>query len=287
MIAYMPDAVTINQGELLMVTTSETPAFRPLGIGQLIDRSIRLYRANFATFVGIIAIMLVPISLIMLVVQIMNVPATLEAAQQMQQVSNNNPFLTFMQAMSASSAGGSTFVFSILNSVLVNGVAVSALVRAGASANLSKRLTIGEAYSSIKSIWFKVVLAYLLIAIILIGLFVWFLIPCVGWATGFGILMFFSYVVSPLVPIVIVLEGQDIGKSIRRAWELSRRRFWWTLGFMIILGIFAYVIIAGPAFLIAFLVRATIPNIVSDGSQATILTIQTVTQAVLFSIRQS
>jgi hypothetical protein len=34
---------------------------RPLRLGELLDRAIRLYRANFLTFIGIIAVVYVPL----------------------------------------------------------------------------------------------------------------------------------------------------------------------------------------------------------------------------------
>ena len=34
---------------------------RPLRLGELLDRAIRLYRGNFLTFIGIIAVVYVPL----------------------------------------------------------------------------------------------------------------------------------------------------------------------------------------------------------------------------------
>jgi hypothetical protein len=37
---------------------AEAETLRPLGLGQLLDRAIRLYRRHFLTFTGIVALML-------------------------------------------------------------------------------------------------------------------------------------------------------------------------------------------------------------------------------------
>jgi len=41
-----------------------TPTLRPLGMTQLLDQAIRLYRRNWLTFIAIIAIVLVPTMLV-------------------------------------------------------------------------------------------------------------------------------------------------------------------------------------------------------------------------------
>ena len=43
---------------------------RPLGMGELFDRAIRLYRRNFFKFVGVLALMQIPLAGINLIVNI-------------------------------------------------------------------------------------------------------------------------------------------------------------------------------------------------------------------------
>ena len=44
-----------------METQDLPTTLRPLRLGELLDRAIRLYRANFLTFIGIIAVVYVPL----------------------------------------------------------------------------------------------------------------------------------------------------------------------------------------------------------------------------------
>jgi hypothetical protein len=82
-------------------------------------------------------------------------------------------------------------------------------------------------------------------------------VPCVGWFTGPGILAFFWMVIVPLIAPAIVLEKQS-GLGIRRAWDLTRRRFWWVLGFAFILTLFGQLVVTGPTFLVTFLSQSLI-----------------------------
>jgi hypothetical protein len=56
--------------------------------------------------------------------------------------------------------------------------------------------------------------------------------------------------VSPMVAPVVVLEGQGVLNSIRRAWSLVRRRFWPVLGYVLVLYLFSMLIVSGPSMLI-------------------------------------
>jgi hypothetical protein len=68
----------------------------------------------------------------------------------------------------------------------------------------------------------------------------------VGWLTGFGMLTFLWVVIMPLIAPIAVIEKQGPIETLRRAWDLSRRRFWWVLGFIFILFIFNLLVISGP-----------------------------------------
>ena len=48
------------------MTIAPMPRLRPLGLGQLLDQAIRLYRQNFFKFIGIVAIVQIPLGLIQL-----------------------------------------------------------------------------------------------------------------------------------------------------------------------------------------------------------------------------
>jgi hypothetical protein len=228
------------------MTATTAPHLRPLGIGELLDQAVRLYRRNFLTFIGIIATVQIPITALQLVTSLI----TVTGMNQLQNPTRPpaDPMEMFGPAYFLG-IGGSILV-AIISFVLVQGLATAALTRAVAGSYLGESVGILEAYEKIGRSWLSLLGALLLAGILGLGLLIWFMIPCVGWLTGLGLLAFFGMVIVPLIAPIIVLEKQMASQSIRRAWDLARRRFWWTLGFVFILFIFAQLVITGPVTLI-------------------------------------
>ncbi len=52
-----------------------------------------------------------------------------------------------------------------------------------------------------------------------------------------------------------MLEKSGPIASVRRAWDLARSRFWWLLGFALILYLFALIVISGPSMVIGLVFR--------------------------------
>lgn len=226
-----------------MTSTSGTK-LRPLGMGELLDHAFRLYRRNFFTFIGIIAVVQVPLTLLTLL-------TTLLTTNQM----ISNAYTYTGSPESAWNLLGPSFgwglVLGLIGLIFMRGLATAALTRAVAGDYLGEPLSFIEAYRKVGNSWSKVVLALLLGGLITLALWLfWIIVPCVGWFTGFGMIFFFSAIVLQIVPAIVVLERQTPGDAIRRGWDLTRRRFWWVVGFIVLLTVFALVIVSGPTALI-------------------------------------
>jgi hypothetical protein len=63
-------------------------------------------------------------------------------------------------------------------------------------------------------------------------------------------LFFLGSMVAPLIAPVVVLEKQGGFRALRRAWDLARSRFWWLLGFVLVLLLFAWLVVTGPVYLL-------------------------------------
>lgn len=226
-----------------------TPALRPLRLGEILDRAVLLYRQNFLQLVGIVALVQVPVTLAQITVSLTTFGDTfsrLGAALNNPAAAPENPFTVFgpsyFVGASLSSAVG------ILGFILLQGVATAALTVAIAGSYLGDQPpSIGEAYRRIQDKWVQVVGALLLSVVLAIVLGFWWLIPCFGWFTGGGMLLFLWYVVVPLLAPIIIFENSSPTVAWRRAWTLTRRRFWWVLGFALILYLFNLLVVAGPA----------------------------------------
>jgi hypothetical protein len=221
--------------------TATTLSLRPLGTGELLDRAVRLYRRHFLTFIGIIAIVQVPLVLLQTGFSLLTIQGVTGASDF-----SDTTFL-------AGSIG--SMVLAILSLLLVSSLGTAALTRAIANSYLGQPVTLAGAYRQIGKSWLVLVLALLLIFLLGILLSLWWLIPCIGWFTGLGMLLYLSLVISPLTAPTVVLEKQRARAAVRRAWDLSRRRFWPVVGFVSVLFIFNLIFTTVPALLVSFLLE--------------------------------
>jgi hypothetical protein len=233
-------------------------SLKPLSIGQLLDRGIRLYRNNFLLFIGIVTITQIPATAFaMLLVLFTSSPAFFEA---------------FSGQISAVIAGLVGFVIGIV-SALITQIGTAALTRAIADIYLGQTIGILEAYRKIGNSWLTLISALLLSGLMMMGLFIFFFVPCIGWAAaipGLGLAVFFAMAVIPLIAPIIVLEGRGARSAISRAWNLARQRFWWVFGFVIILAIFAQFIITGPV----ALTQVALLSVLDTTNQTLVVVIQ-------------
>jgi hypothetical protein len=220
---------------------STPPALRPLHLGELLDQAIRLYRRNFLTFIGIIALVYVPVMILQTAASTLLSSSMLDMASgsfSPEQIFSNYAYWIGML---------STLFLALVNYILVQGIATGALTRAVADNYLGRKTSILDAYRGIRGSWLALLGALLFVGILFIGAVIWWLVPCIGWFTGLGMMAFLMTAINPLVAPVVVLEGQGAIDAVRRAWSLARRRFWPVLGYIFVLYLFSMIIVGGPS----------------------------------------
>jgi hypothetical protein len=153
---------------------------------------------------------------------------------------------------------GGTFLVAIVQIILVQGVATAAMTRAVADNYLGAPTGFTGAYRRVGRGWLPLIGTLFVAGLLGIVLTIWFLVPCVGWATGLGLLAFFSVVIVPMLAPIVVLEGKSGWPAVRRAWDLTRRRYWPLVGFVTLILIFNLIVISGPNVLIAAVFRVLI-----------------------------
>lgn len=246
------------------MTESAPPALRPMTLGELLDKAIRLYRQNFLKFIGIYAIPYIPLVVIQVGLSIFSTTTMLG------QISSNPEALPFTPAALAAMLG--SFVTLFVQFILVQGFATAALTRAVANNYAGKPIGILDSYRTLSTSGWKLVLALTLVFLIVIVLAIWTLIPCIGWFSGPGILFFIGFVVNPLVAPVVSLEKLDVMASIRRAWDLARSRFWWLVGYAFVLTLLGQLIVTGPVYLLNFILQAALSSIPGSFEQQMAIT---------------
>ena len=228
-------------------TRSVTPQISliPLRMGEILDQAIRLYQRNFLTFIGILAVVQVPITLISMA-SLIGLNVVQNGILQSESY-NVDPTAGMFSALAST---GGVFISIVLHFILVQGVAGVALARAITDSYTGRPTSVFNAYRLPGSLWRRLLGALLLSGLVSVGIWLWMLVPCAGWFTGIGALVFFAGAVTPLLASVVVLENQNASGSVRRAWDLARSRMWWMLGFGVLVYLFNLLIVTGPTLLL-------------------------------------
>src|SRR5512138_2724491 len=94
---------------------------RPLRLGELLDRAIRLYRGNFLSYIGIIALVYVPLTVLQTAASALMSNSMLNRMSTPQDILANYGYSIGVLSI---------FILSFLQVFLVQGIASGALTRA-------------------------------------------------------------------------------------------------------------------------------------------------------------
>src|SRR5262245_59145687 len=166
------------------MTALSMPTLRPLGIGELLDQAIRLYRRNFLSFIGIIAVVQIPLGLLQFGLSLLALQTTGVLGARARGLPATDPASPLFCA-----AEGGTILVAIVQLILVQGVATAAMTRAVADNYLGTPTGFTGAYRRVGRAWLPLIGTLFIAGLVGILLVIWFLVPCVGWATGGGILL--------------------------------------------------------------------------------------------------
>ncbi len=212
---------------------------RPMGLGDILDGALRLYRRNFGQFLGIFAIAYLPAVLLSLVAMYWILGGMLGA--ETGSADDPTSMLPFLGGTIALGMG------SVAMYLIAVPLAQGALIWAVSRRYLGKSISIGEAYRQVLRRF-----GHLLVAVILTGL-----------ATLGGTLLCYipgvivSFMFS-FATIEVVLEDRDGVEGMRRSWQLASYDFWKVVGTLVVLGIL--VAMAAGALSMPFTLISMIPS---------------------------
>lgn len=212
---------------------------QPLSLGEILDAAIRLYRRNFWLFVGIIALAEIPFLLVQVILPLVYTGDAIE-----------EPFSVRWLVINGANL--------MVRWLFVDGFGAAALAYAVAQRYLRQETSMLSAYRRLGAVWHRVVGILLVFPIILLVVLLWSNIPCLGWLTGAGMLIFLSVGIMPFAPAAVMIENQSALGGLLRAWELARRRFFWVITFNIIMTILGWTLAVGPSLIVSALVTALI-----------------------------
>jgi hypothetical protein len=194
------------------------PALRPLGIGEIFDVSIKIYRRHFGTLIKLVSLVVVPVGIISGLVEVSALPQ-----EEDLYTADNDALATYF-------AG---FAVTTMLSLVAWTVATAASFKAVADAYLGQRSdwrdSLGFVLRRLHSVLWILVLTFL----ILIPAFVACILP--------GVWLSVCYSVA--IPAFLT-ERKKGFQSLRRSYRLVRGR-WWPTFAVVFLGYLLTAIVGG------------------------------------------
>ncbi len=219
---------------------------RPLSVAELFDRSFRLYRNNFITFLGIVVLTQLPLALFQILL----------AALSGTSADFNNTLFTKQLVGTAVVAS----IIAAILSLIFTQIGAAALTKAISDSYLGRQINFWDAFQRIGGTWFTLIFASIAAGLVIVGLavpvFLVSFIPCIGSLiaiAGFVYVGAAGNILISLIPPVVVLEKGGVVDSVKRAWALGKLRFWWVFGYLLLLGLLSLLVIEGPVALLLFL----------------------------------
>jgi hypothetical protein len=214
----------------------QKPELRPLGIGETVDVSIKLYLRNAGTLLGIVAVAVLPVYILFILILISVAPegAVIEGDQ------------ILMPTQADLDAFNRVLLGFILLSVLASMLAAGAAFKAVADAYLGGKPGIGDSLRYAGGRLHSLLWVSLLYVICLAVGFILLIVP--------GIYLMVALSVS--VP-ALILEGHKGTKALGRSRDLIKGRWWPTAG-VYFLGLVLVPIVVGV--ILGFIFGAAIPE---------------------------
>jgi hypothetical protein len=261
--------------------TERTWQLRAMRVAELLDETIRLYRHNFLTFVGIVALLQVPMSILSTVLTAYSSQfymSALEASMVAPGMAPSDAFLTSYLLFA-----GVSVLLSALNYLVVYNLVTAALAWAISNRYLGEPVSIAGAYRSILGRFWSLLGAVLLLvlinaALIALPVLLSVAVECVGAIVLLVALPLLVWIDIRLAFITqaVVLDGRPARGALIRSWDLVQGYGWRTLGFVLLLGIFSLLIVSGPSYVATFGMRALgVPlpvQTVASGALSAVLT---------------
>ena len=233
------------------------PALRPLGVGDVLDRTFNVYRARPLLFVGLSALWYLVLVIVFIVLGLAAFAGVIATFARQANQQTFDP-----TTLAGAAAGFIAFVIvAVLIAILLFSAQSASLVRAAAQRYLGKEATIGEAFNVGLRASPRVFLAGVLVFVMLVLFWaLLFLIAAISQQVIVFVIAGCVAIVGTVylgaswlvVPIVVVVEGMGPIAALSRAWGLSQGNRWRIIGIQLLLGLLNIVLSALIGGLFAF-----------------------------------
>ena len=193
----------------------QPPQLRPLGVGEILDVSLKVYRRNFAAFIGIVAVIVIPLAILTTLISLSLIP---DGAVVIDGV------LRFPLDAESELDAYNIFVWiAVVVGILASLLAAGVGVRAVADAYLGKKPSIKGSFAYVGRRLHSLTWLSLLVMISVVLGALALLIP--------GIYLGIAFIAA--VP-VLVIEGIKGTKAMSRSYQLTQGRWWASFGVFLV-----------------------------------------------------
>jgi hypothetical protein len=220
------------------VQAVQTPALRPLGVGDVLDRTFTVYRSKPLVFIGLSAIWYLVLVLVFVVLAVVMFAGALAAFARQATTPS-------AEQIAGAAAGIIGFVIVVvIVAILAFSAQSASLVHAASRRYLAKDVAIGESFRAGLSASGRLFLAGVLVFLAIVG--VWAVLLIAAALTNQG-LAFVLAVPAAIVataylgcswlvaPVVVVVEKMGPISALGRAWRLSGGNRWRIFGIQVLL----------------------------------------------------
>ncbi|HEU5002648.1 MAG TPA: hypothetical protein VFW71_07715 [Actinomycetota bacterium] len=195
------------------------PPLYPMGVGQIVDASIKLYRQHWRMLIRIVAIPLAVLEFLRALLLQHYVTTGVSLSPFTPQTSNST-------AANLGPVLSITFAFILIQYIVVTPFLTAAVARASADLYLNRPVSVRDIYRAAMKRFWPILGALILVGLASLGGFFLLIVP--------GIIFAVRLVIAP---VPVILEGAGPGRALRRSWNLSRGNFWRMVGLGLLVGI--------------------------------------------------
>jgi hypothetical protein len=236
--------------------TERTWQLKAMSVAELLDETIRLYRHNFLTFVGIVALLQVPMTILSTVLSAYFSQRYLTVLQGLRQP-GTMPSDAFMRGYFLFI--GVILLVSVVDTLVVYNLLTAALAKAISNRYLGETVSIGSAYRYVLGRFWSLLGALLMLLLITFGIVaipvvLALVLPCLG-IIGLLVALVLLVLINVRLAFIVqavVLEHKTARGALSRSWDLIKGYGWRTFGVFILLRIFALLLVSGPSYAVQF-----------------------------------
>lgn len=217
----------------MQVTTS---AYRPLPsltVLEILDRTFRIYRANFLTCIALAAGVIVPTTILSLLLTLDSSNRLLEASSAASLGLDSGASIGFFNNFFELFA--LTIILSLAVVIIQQVVLHGTVTYIASESYFGQTATLGAGLRALGGRAGKLSGALITIYLILFGLSILLAFVFFVCGLGIGMLLYLWVALYSYITPVIMLENLPFGAALRRAWALGRWRFWST--FWVVAGV--------------------------------------------------